>query len=182
MRLISRQCVIICSAVVLMCGLASGQQASLKDKAKTPAKGVSGPQTQKTPSRKIPPKITLLDATRVSTSGALKAAAAAKQTNTTAKSHKLLEGVAAPKPDPADSGVVELQSASSGRLNGSRAVVSPKKDSKDSLKNVHGDLYGSTAGGIAGNNTESGAVGATSKGGKTSVYVQSDHSQGSLPH
>ncbi len=168
---------------MIFCGMAFGQQASLKDQSKTPAKGVSDSQTPKTPSRKIAPKITLLDATRVSTAGALKAAAAAKQPDPTAKSHNLLEGVAASKPSDANSGVVELQSAAPGSLAADKPWVERRTDSKDSLlKNIHGDVYGSTAAGVAGNNAEDGAVGATSKGGKTSVYVQTDHSQGPLPH
>ncbi|HUY13053.1 MAG TPA: hypothetical protein VMX16_05375 [Terriglobia bacterium] len=183
MRPTSRQWLIASSAAVFICGLAFGQQVNLKDQSKSPAKGASGPQTQKTPDRKIPPKITLLEVTRVSTSGALKAAAATKQTDPTAKSHNLLEGVAASKPADANSGVVELQSAAPGSLSGGGPLVVPTKDSKDSLlKNIHGDVYGSTAAGVAGNNAEDGAVGATSKGGKTSVYVQTDHSQGQLLH
>ncbi|MGH9432107.1 MAG: hypothetical protein ACRD3T_11245 [Terriglobia bacterium] len=177
------RCLIASSAVIFFCGMAFGQQASSKDQPKAVAHDVSATaSTQKTSGRKIAPKISLLDATRVSTAGALKAAAEAK-TDATASSHKALEGLSDSKSTAAEAGVVELQPVASGSLAGDKPLVTPSKSSKGSLlKNVHGEVYGSTGAGVAGNNAEGGAVGATSKGGKTSIYVQTDHSQGTLPH
>jgi hypothetical protein len=172
-----RQALLAGWAVGLLCGLVMGQQpanSNSKPAVRQAAKSSAAPKTSV-------PRITLLDATRVSTSEALKAAAQVKQTARTAKKGPALKGVIAVKPG-VDSGVVELQPLAHASPSGGKALVAPAKDSKDSfLKNVHGDLYGASAAGPIGANAESGAVGATSKGGKTSIYVETDHSRGPFP-
>jgi hypothetical protein len=67
--------------------------------------------------------------------------------------------------------VVEFHPATSSVDSASPAVV---KDGKSRATRVHGDLYGAT--GAAGHATGE-SVGATSKSGKTSVYVQSDQAR-----
>jgi hypothetical protein len=171
------------AAIVIFCGFAVARQANLKKPAETAAKQPAAKQSkQKAPTPKLKQKISLLDVTRVSTADALKAVAA-KQTGSTAKSQKGLAVAGNSKTPLSESGVIELQPAGGGSAVGGKLLVVTPQDSKGSfLKNVHGDLYGSTIAGASGNNVESGAVGATSKGGKTSVYIQTDHAQGPLPH
>jgi len=76
----------------------------------------------------------------------------------------------------ADDAVMEFQPAGSGSGTSSRSATAVQdKEAKSPLKRVHGDLYGAKAGiGHAGG----GSVGATSKSGKTSVYVESDQARG----
>ncbi len=53
------------------------------------------------------------------------------------------------------------------------------KDSKKSLlKNVHGEAYGGTGSGNASMQAAGGAVGASSKSGKTYIYVEGSHAHG----
>ncbi|MGH9453178.1 MAG: hypothetical protein ACRD2O_04320, partial [Terriglobia bacterium] len=185
MRRTLNRWIIVFVTLLCCCGIAFTQQSNSKDPVKAAAKDVAAMRTtQKSPGPEITRTITLLDATRVSTAGALKATAQAKEADLAAKSHQALEGIVSKKPTPtADSAVVELQPAAPASVDGGKPVVAPSRDSKDSLlKNIHGELYGSTAAGIGGKNAEGGAAGATTKGGKTSIYVQSDHTQGPLPH
>jgi hypothetical protein len=72
-------------------------------------------------------------------------------------------------------GVMEFQPVPSGTGPASSSgVIQAGSQSKSPLKRVHGDLYGAT--GAAGQ-AASGSVGATSKSGKTSVYIQSDETR-----
>lgn len=177
--------IIVLVTLVCCCGIALAQQRNSKELAKAASKDTAATHTsQKAPATETTQRITLLDATRVSTAGALKATAQAKEADPTARSHQALEGIVGTMPAAsADSAVVELRPAAPRGVTGGKPVVAASKDSKDSLlKNIHGDLYGSTAAGIAGNNAEGGAVGATSKGGKTSIYVQTNRSQDTQPH
>ncbi|HXJ94310.1 MAG TPA: hypothetical protein VMT20_15795 [Terriglobia bacterium] len=79
------------------------------------------------------------------------------------------------EPAGASDAVMEFQPVPSGSGTApSAAVVLQGAPSKSPVKRVHGDLYGvgSGAGHAAG-----GSVGATSKSGKTSVYIQSDEAR-----
>jgi hypothetical protein len=76
----------------------------------------------------------------------------------------------------ADDSVVEFQPAVGGSGTTSRpAATVQDKEAKSPLKRVHGDLYGGTG------RADGGSVGATSKGGKTSIYVESDQARGAAP-
>jgi hypothetical protein len=76
------------------------------------------------------------------------------------------------EPASRDDAVLEFQPAASGSEAASNPrVVDDGAPGKSPLKRVHGDLYGATGG--AGR-AEGGSVGATSKSGKTSIYIQSD--------
>lgn len=81
----------------------------------------------------------------------------------------------APEPASSSDAVMEFQPAppASGAATGS-GVVEDGAPSKSPLKRVHGNLYGAT--GVAGH-AAGVSVGATSKSGKTSVYIQSDEAR-----
>jgi len=78
-----------------------------------------------------------------------------------------------------DNAVVEFQPAGDGAEKRSTAAATVQdKGSKPSRKRVHGDLYGARSGlGHA----DGGSVGGTSKSGRTSVYVESDHARSQVP-
>ncbi len=77
------------------------------------------------------------------------------------------------EPAAASDAVMEFHPAPAG-TGSSAGVVHDGAQSKSPLKHVHGDLYG-VAG--ADGHAAGGSVGATSKSGKTSVYVQSDQAR-----
>jgi hypothetical protein len=80
----------------------------------------------------------------------------------------------ATKPVP-DDAVMEFQPAPAG----STAKAVPAKDGRASpLNRVHGDLYGRAG---AGGHATGESVGATSKSGKTSVYVEVGQTQATSP-
>jgi hypothetical protein len=57
-----------------------------------------------------------------------------------------------------------------------------EKDNKKSvLKNIHGSAYGAAASAAGRANSEGGAVGADSRGGKVNIYVEGEHTQASTP-
>lgn len=79
----------------------------------------------------------------------------------------------------ADEAVMEFHAAgygSAGSLSAPAALHD--KATKSALKRVHGDLYGGKSG--AGR-ADGGSVGATSRSGKTSVYVGSDQARSTTP-
>jgi hypothetical protein len=127
------------------------------------------PGTEKTAKTESTRKPAIVDAVRVSTDAAL--ASAAKQ-----EAHKGISDKSA-KGDP-DDVVLEFHPAAAGATADSNAVV--VNDSKKSaLKNLHGEVYG--AGGARGNQ-ETGKVGTSSKGGKSSIYVETDRSHATPSH
>ena len=78
---------------------------------------------------------------------------------------------------PAEAGdaVMEFQPVSAGPgAASSAAVVEDGTQNKSALKRVHGDLYGVEG---ADSHAAGGSVGASSKSGKTSVYIQSDQAR-----
>lgn len=114
-------------------------------------------------------KPTLAGTARVSTDAALKDAA--KQ--------------AAKKPEhakepSASEAVLEFHPAEAeGATSTSVKSESPKSKK---AKDVHGTVYGATDAKNVGTHRAGGAVGATSKSGKTSVYVQSEGDRTTPPH
>jgi hypothetical protein len=57
-----------------------------------------------------------------------------------------------------------------------------EKDRKKSvLKNIHGSAYGAAASAAGRANSEGGAVGADSRGGKVNIYVEGEHTRTSTP-
>jgi hypothetical protein len=82
------------------------------------------------------------------------------------------------KPAPEDA-VVEFQPAVGGSgTSSSPASAIQDKQTKSTSRRVHGDLYGAKGGT---GHADGGSVGATSKGGKTSIYVESDQARGAAP-
>ncbi len=121
------------------------------------------------PAKKQKDQIKLLDATRVST--ALAARQAAHQA-AQAENGKQPAAKPSAAPAPAD-GVVELKPAAPSQTpDGSKVTVPAKKPSP--LKSIHGSVYGATDPQDPGARRTGGDVGATTKSGKTSVYVKAE--------
>jgi len=112
-------------------------------------------------------KASLTDATRVSTDEAVRQAIQQQNPDRAAKD----------SPAPGESAVVEFKPAPPAAKDDDSVVVKNSGDSKK-LKDVHGEAHGAAG---AGGHREGGAVGASSKGGKTAVYVETDHSRVSPP-
>jgi hypothetical protein len=83
----------------------------------------------------------------------------------------------------ADPGVSEFQAVSHDFGGSSGALVVPSSGSgKSALKDIHGEVDGALAPGSVGGNQIGGAVGATSKNGKTSIFIQTNHATVQEPH
>jgi hypothetical protein len=79
----------------------------------------------------------------------------------------------------ADDAVMEFHAAGSGSGNsGTAPAVIHDQGNKSALKHVHGDLYGAKSG-IG--HADGGSAGATSKSGKTAIYVESDQTRSTVP-
>ncbi len=124
---------------------------------------------KKPPAAQEQKKPVLVDAARVSTDAAVRSAA--KQEVEKPESAK-------GKKDSSESAVVEFKPA--GPNAGSGETVVLPKDSKKN-KNIHGEVFGTTGAQAAGTQGAGGAVGATSKSGKTSVYVETEHQRTTPP-
>ncbi|MGD1154654.1 MAG: hypothetical protein ABSA41_02380 [Terriglobia bacterium] len=125
------------------------------------------PETQKSSQTDSSKKPALTDAVRVSTDEAL--ASAAKQE---AKKQSPEEN----QKDSPDDAVLELRPSVPEAAASTSAAAT--KEKKSPLKNVHGEVSGAAG---AGGNREGGKVGASSKSGKTSVYVETDRSNTTPP-
>ncbi|MGH9435646.1 MAG: hypothetical protein ACRD06_06570, partial [Terriglobia bacterium] len=76
-------------------------------------------------------------------------------------------------------GVMEFRTVSAPPLPRHAALAFGAKSSKHPLlKDVHGEAYGALAPGARAGDA---AVGASSKGGKTHIFIQADHNQNSSP-
>lgn len=146
-------------AGILMLALAPALLCAAQD-AKTPG------NNEKAKAQKNP---VLVDATRVSTDATAQSAIRKEvQQSTASKKSK----------DANDSVVFEFRPAAPNTGSGD-ALVLPKGSKKK--KNIHGEVYGTAAAQGAGAQGGGGAVGATSKSGKTSVYVESEHQRTTPP-
>jgi hypothetical protein len=114
-------------------------------------------------------KPSLAGAARVSTDAALEDAA--KQ------AAKKPEGA---KEQPSGEAVVELHPAEAEAANSASAKPASQKSKK--AKDVHGTVFGATDAKNAGTHRAGGAAGATSKSGKTSVYVETEGDRTTPPH
>ncbi len=128
----------------------------------------SGPTSDQRAAAKPAKKASLADATRVSTDEAARQAIQQQNPDRAAKDSAVASG---------ESDVVEFKPAPPAAKGDDSVVVKNSGDSKK-LKNVHGEAHGAAG---AGGHREGGAAGATSKGGKTAVYVETDHSRASPP-
>lgn len=116
-------------------------------------------------------KVKLLDVTRISTEDAARRAAQEK-------SEKKTEGNSAKEENSkknASSGVSELRPVTKAPGDSTDTVqISTKKSGKLPVKDVHGSVQGVNGSGVR----ETGAaVGASSKGGKVHVYVETERSR-----
>lgn len=82
----------------------------------------------------------------------------------------------------ADGAVLEFHPAGNSPFSGSSSgTVEAKAGKKSPLKNIHGSVYGATLPQVGHANAEGGAVGADSKNGKLSIFVEGEHAQASTP-
>jgi hypothetical protein len=120
--------------------------------------------------------VKLIEATRVSTEEAVRRAAEDKAKATSKTSAKKDSGKeSAP-------GVSELQPVSKPAGDSAAATQVPRDESgKPVLKNIHGSVQGASG---AGNRRAAAEVGASSKTGKTHVYVETERSRSdpATPH
>ncbi len=140
--------------------------------AKPGADSSSSPETTAPPKTKQ--QTSLLDATRVSTEEAAKSAAQERAGKT-----------ADPRTTESSSNenVTEFHPAPSNRDQKSGAAATTSDDSKKSgLKRVHGTVEGSSATGASGGREGGASMGATTKSGKTAVYVETDQSRRDPSH
>jgi hypothetical protein len=139
---------------VLFVTLATAQE---KQTAGPSSKVKAAPQENK--------KTGLLSATRVSTDAATRSAA-----------KKVIEQAGTDKTskEPEGSDVVEFRPAGPESMTTSTSVASQKPPEKGPLKDFHGTVYGATDPGIPRTNAEGAAVGASSKSGKSAVFVRTD--------
>jgi hypothetical protein len=165
-------CLVLLTGLCLAAFSAAAQQTTpaTSDKSQS-AETSSGrralPKPSASKSNEKPP---LADVTRVSTAeAARKAAKDAAQGRSSD---------AAPQASGA-SDVLEFRAGSPDAQNA--AVTAPKESKKSAWKKVHGDAYGALGGRGAGKQA-GGSVGATSKSGKSSVYVQTDRETTPAPH
>jgi hypothetical protein len=133
------------------------------------------PRKNSPPSQASPPaspsekKPKLTDIVRVSTDQAIQSAAQ-KEAKKSSKDEK----------DAADSGVLEFHAGAIDSNTGN-AVVAPSGSKRVPLKNIHGTVFGSADSHALGTHGAGGAVGATSKSGKSSIYIETDHARADSP-
>lgn len=117
-------------------------------------------------------KLQLLSIGAVDPNALVQAVAAESAKQKVAKSKAKANATSSAEP----SDVSEFQTVSHGSNPGTPDLVLPdKSSSKAKLKNIHGEVYGGLAPGISSSNEVSGAAGATSKNGKTSIFIQTNH-------
>jgi hypothetical protein len=165
-----------CKAAILALGLALV--------AATAPQSLAGQNAAQAPSAKPPENSTnsekakLTDATRVSTEEAARRAAQEKAKQTGKEDSK--KKADAKKETPA--GVTELQPATQAKDDSTHVLPAASQDSgKLPLKDIHGGVQG---GGGSGVREGGGDLGASSKGGKTHVYVETERSRSdaATPH
>lgn len=144
-------------ALCLLMPVASTPQDTAKKSSDTPSPKSSA-STEKKPA--------LAEVTRVSTDEATRSAAQ-KQAKKTAEEEAAEE--------PSEPDVLELRPAPESAESSGGAVVVPSKDSKKSVPgNVHGTVHGSLDPKNTGTHRAGASVGASSKSGKTAVYVETE--------
>ncbi len=150
-------------AMLLVAAAAGAAQSPSSSEAdQTPKKNVEPPEK---PTKK---KLVLSDATRVSTDTAV--GDAAKQAS------KKPEDA---KQQPTTEAVVEFHPAEA-QVTASPGVKTEAQKSRK--KDIHGTVFGAADAKNSGTHRAGGAVGATSKGGKTSVYVETERDRTTSPH
>jgi len=148
--------------------LAVAALGAAQDPQQTPAEP-SQKKPEKVPDKPSSKKPSLAGAARVSTDAALEDAAKAAA--------KKPEGA---KEEPSAEAVVEFHPA---QAEGATSTsVKPESQKSKKAKDVHGTVFGATNAKNAGTRRAGGAAGATSKSGKTSVYVETEGDRTKPPH
>lgn len=154
-------------AVLAFCSVATGAaRADESAKAKSPT------SAKQEASEDLGTKQILMDATRVSTDKVVKGATKEKVKGKEATSE---EPVANDSDEPA---VTELRRLPPEKATKDKKTDEPGQEKKAKggpLKNIHGTVYGGT--GANGRDT-GGAVGASTRGGKTAIYVEAEQNRG----
>jgi hypothetical protein len=117
-------------------------------------------------------KRALLNAPRVSTDATVRSAAKNMIKQTT--------GDKTPNP-PADAVVLEFRPVESESASSSTSAAAPMTPKKGAPKDVHGTVYGAAGAKNPGTHAEGAAIGASSKNGKSAIYVETDRGQTSPP-
>lgn len=118
-------------------------------------------------------KISLTDATKVSTEDAARSAAHKAATANSKKEETGKDSDAVVDP------ITEFSPAPHDPDPASKA--GPKVSQKSSKAKIHGEAHGGLDSTNSGNRQTGGAVGTTSKSGKTSVYVQGEQTRSTTP-
>jgi len=151
-----RACLLSVSMCLLMSLVSTAQEAAKKSP--------DAPAPKSTASTGKKP--VLLEATRVSTDEAARSVAQ-KQTTKGNEEEGAKEGK--------EAAVLEFKPAPASAESSGGAVVVPSKGSKKStLGNVHGTVHGSADAKNSGTRRTGASVGASSKSGKTAVYVETE--------
>jgi hypothetical protein len=159
----------IAAMLMLACVGAIAQDSDKKDSADTRHATPTTDSNSKKPAKKL----SLTDVTKISTEDAARSAAheaatgKSKKEDTTKDSEPVVDSITEFSPAPPESK--------------SSSTTGPKVSTKSSKSKIHGEAYGSTSPTNSGNRQTGGAVGTTSKSGKTSVYVQGEQSRSSTP-
>jgi hypothetical protein len=165
MRTIRPKTWILLTAALLVAGTLQAAQAPHQN-----GTGQDQQKPEKSSDKLSKKKAPIAGAARVSTDAALKDAteqAAKKPATEEAKEH------------PAGEDVLELHPAESESAN-STSVKAESQGSKKA-KDVHGTVYGATDARNVATHRTGGAVGATSKSGKSSVYVETEGARTTPP-
>lgn len=155
---------------------AAGGAETKRERASSPAR-LESVTKERAARGKSESKPSLLDAARVSTEDARRGAAAGLANQDKAKAAVAKPSTLATE----DSPVLEFHPAQATAAPSAPAIAVSKNSKKSPLKDLHGTAYGSTAAGTS-NHHVGGSAGATSKSGKTSVYVETDQSRATSPH
>lgn len=167
---LGRFATLIAGLIMLTCPTAKAQEAAQKN---SDRKTVPAPQSMGD-TKKSEKKISLSDVAPVSTEEAARSAAQeAAQSPSKNKDDKSASATV-------DS-VLEFRPASQDEQAAAKSDARPS--AKHTRKNIHGDAYVGLNPTHSGAHQDGGAVGATSKSGKTSVYVQGDQTRSTpAPH
>ena len=143
-----------------------------QDSAENTSPKSSSTQTQQAAPNTVQKKSSLPAVTRVSTAEAAKKAApeAISKKSRPEETQKASEAST-------DSDVMEFRPAAQDEEH----AQAPTASAKSSRKAVHGEAHGALDPKNPGTRRTGGAVGATSKSGKTSVYVETDQSKSTSP-
>ncbi len=155
---------LVWGTIALSATMACGQQT-------TPGKTQKSETKPSAPSRNEN-KPSLADVTRVSTERVASSAARDKSRKDTE------QGAVSESAEPA---VLEFQPASPSARTASDSTKAVKDSGKSASKKAHGEVYGSLDPKNAGDRASGASVGATSRTGKTSVYVETNQSRAKPP-